>query len=346
MDIRAAGSMPRQVKKMSRPVPEIPQPLRLKGGPLLLIGHRGCSYPGYNQNTIRAFDKVASEGVPAIEFDVQLSSDRQLVVVHNLDLREVSTGNGKVSDTDTATLKSLCAGDPARGKDHIPLLPEVFDFFSSLEREVRPYIHLELKGENTGEMVGELFTEYVSAGKLDASDLLASSFNWQELKNLRRTRPTTRIALLDGAIRRSSVLAKTGKGAERYFGVIFAYGNEEYMLPRFNALDENLELLDQKCSDTAIRAFLAEVIRDCLGGRYYTDELLDTAWAMNAVSVNLWYRSVTPDFVEKAHARGLAVYVYTVNAPDELLAVADMGVDGIFTDYYRDTAQILTDHQP
>ncbi len=63
---------------------------------MMLIGHRGCKYPGYNQNTIRAFEKVTSEGVPAIEFDVQLSSDKELVVVHNLDLEEVSTGRGEV----------------------------------------------------------------------------------------------------------------------------------------------------------------------------------------------------------------------------------------------------------
>jgi len=67
---------------------------------MILIGHRGCSYPGYNPNTIRAFDKVTQEGVPAIEFDVQLCGDGELVVFHNLDLKEVSNGKGKVSFSD------------------------------------------------------------------------------------------------------------------------------------------------------------------------------------------------------------------------------------------------------
>lgn len=313
---------------------------------MLLIGHRGCKYPGYNQNTIRAFEKVASEGVPAIEFDVQLSADGQLVVVHNLDLEEVSTGKGEVSKTDASTLKSLYAGDPARGKDRIPLLPEVFDFFASLARELRPVIHIELKGENTGRQVGELFSEYVSAGKLDAADLLVSSFSRQELKTLRQIRPQAKIALLDGAIRRSILLAKAGTEAVRYFGVIFANGNEEYMLPRFSSLAENHKLLDQKCGDTRIRAHLAEEIMACLGGRYYTDELLDTACAMNAVSVNLWYRTVTREFIEKAHARGLAVLVFTVNSADDLQAMAAMGVDGIFTDYYADAALVMAHYKP
>ncbi len=313
---------------------------------LLLIGHRGCKYPGYNQNTIRAFEKVTAEGVPAVEFDVQLCADGRLVVVHNLDLEEVSTGKGDVSSTDSATLKSLYAGDPARGKDRIPFLPEVFDFFASLAPETRPAIHMELKGGNTGRPVSELFTEYVAAGKLDASDLLTSSYNWQELKALREICPTAKIALLDGAIRRTPLLARTGKEAEHYFTEIFANGNEEYMLPRFTSLAKNLEFLNQKYSDPRIRALLAEEMEACLGGRYYTEELLDTACAMNAMSINLWYRTVTPKFIEKAHALGLAVFVYTVNAPDELQALVDIGIDGIFTDYYADAARLLTNHKP
>jgi glycerophosphoryl diester phosphodiesterase len=34
--------------------------------------------------------------------------------------------------------------------------------------------------------------------------------------------------------------------------------------------------------------------------------------------------------------------VYTVNDPEELLAVTNTGVDGIFTDYYLESTRILT----
>ena len=308
---------------------------------MLLIGHRGCKYPGYNQNTIRSFEKVTAEGVPAIEFDVQLCADGELVVVHNLDLEEVSTGKGEVSSTDAATLKSLYAGDPTIGKDRIPFLPAVFDFFASCEAESRPAIHLELKGGNTGRQSGELFMKYVAANKLDTADLLVSSFNWKELEALRAICPDAKIALLDGAIRRDLLLKKTGSDAERYFADVFAYGNEDYMLPRYASLDENLTLLEEKCDDESIRALLAEEIEACLTGQYYTDELLDTAVAMNAASVNLWFQTVSPEFIQKAHDRGLAVFVYTVNNPDELKAMADLGVDGIFTDFYAEAEQLL-----
>lgn len=310
---------------------------------MLLIAHRGCTYPGYNQNTIRSFEKVTSEGVAAIEFDVQLSADGELVVVHNLDLEEVSTGTGEVSSTDSATLRTLYAGDPERGKDRIPFLGEVFDFFASKEQAERPVIHMELKGDNTGTKAGKLFNQYVDEGKLDVSDMLASSFNWNELKAFREVCPTAGIALLDGAIRRNVLLEKTGPEGGRYFAEIFAYGNEDYMLPRFPVLADNLNFIEKACPDQELRQILTREIETCLEGGYYTDALLDAAVEMKATSVNLWYRTVSAEFIEKAHAQGLLVLVYTVNTAEEWREMQKMGIDGIFTDFHAEAKQALNE---
>ncbi len=308
---------------------------------MILIGHRGCSYPGFNQNTIRAFEKVASEEIPAIEFDVQLCGDGQLVVVHNLDLEEVSNGTGKVFATDSHTIKNLYAGDPGRGKDRIPFLPDVFDFFASYPPEKRPAIHLELKGDGTGRPSGELLAKYVASGILQYSDVLVSSFNWQELENIRKICPAIAIALIDGSIRRSVLIEKAGLEVSYYFERILANGTEQYMFPRFSTLAENIELLDKECANSQLNTILAEEIEACLNGKYYTDELLDTACEMNAESVNIWHLTVTPQFIDKAHQRGLAVLVYTVNDPEKLQALVQIGVDGIFTDYYSASARVL-----
>ncbi len=310
---------------------------------MLLIGHRGCYYPGYNQNTIRAFKKVTSEGVPAIEFDVQLCSDGHLVVIHNLDLEEVSTGNGKVSTTDSRTLKTLYAGDPIRGKDHIPFLPEVLDFFASVSPEHRPAIHLELKGENTSSPTGKLLTKYIATGKLHLSDILVSSCNLQELKHFHSVCPTIRIALLEGSIHRKQLLKKIGVESECYLERVFSCGRENYMFPRFIALADNLTLLDQECPDPRVRSLLAEEMKMCLSGAPYTDKLLEAACNMDAVSINLWHRSVTPQFIDKAHDCGLKVLVFTVNSGNDLQACAKIGVDGIFTDYYLEAVRLLAD---
>jgi len=42
---------------------------------------------------------------------------------------------------------------------------------------------------------------------------------------------------------------------------------------------------------------------------------------------------VNADFVRSAHERGLKVFVYTVNHPEDIARMAAVGVDGIFTDF-------------
>lgn len=308
---------------------------------MLLIGHRGCYYPGFNQNTLRAFAKVAAEGVAAIEFDVQLSADGKLVVIHDLQLEEVSTGTGRVAATHSDAIKKLYSGDPARGKDQIPFLEEVFDFFAAFDDQRRPIIQLELKGEGTGVVTAQLLSEYVEAGRLCYENFLLSSFNWDELNCLRQICPTVKIGLLDGCIRREVMLQKLGAGYENYFEDVFYHGGENYMFPRWPLLSDNLALLENLITEPGVREVFKAEIGSCLTGDYYNDQLLDAACEMGAYSLNLWFGSLNASFVEKAHSRDLAVFVYTVNRADHLLAMAEMGVDGIFTDYYSEAKETL-----
>ena len=44
-------------------------------------------------------------------------------------------------------------------------------------------------------------------------------------------------------------------------------------------------------------------------------------------------QSLTQQYVDEAHRRGLQLYVYTVNTVDEIRAMKKMGVDGIFCNY-------------
>ena len=54
---------------------------------------------------------------------------------------------------------------------------------------------------------------------------------------------------------------------------------------------------------------------------------------LNAYSVNQSIEFIYSDFVMEAHDLGLKVFVYTVNEPDDIKRMEDMGVDGVFTDY-------------
>lgn len=54
---------------------------------------------------------------------------------------------------------------------------------------------------------------------------------------------------------------------------------------------------------------------------------------LDAYSINLSSKLVAQKLVDEAHGHGLKVLVYTVNQPDDILRMINMGVDGVFCDY-------------
>ncbi len=60
-------------------------------------------------------------------------------------------------------------------------------------------------------------------------------------------------------------------------------------------------------------------------------------------AVHPFVSSVTPELVAAAHERGLAVNVWTVNSPDDMRALVEMGADGLVTDRLGDALAVVRD---
>jgi glycerophosphoryl diester phosphodiesterase len=90
-----------------------------RGRPLL-GGHRGnpAEHP---ENTLASFRSAIELGVEIIECDVHLSSDGELVVIHDHTLDRTTDGAGLVFQYELAELRALDAG----GGERLPLLSEV-----------------------------------------------------------------------------------------------------------------------------------------------------------------------------------------------------------------------------
>jgi len=62
-------------------------------------------------------------------------------------------------------------------------------------------------------------------------------------------------------------------------------------------------------------------------------QAIERALALGAEAINPSRFVVTSELIEAAHRAELAVYVYTVDAEDDMRRLVDMGVDGLFTNF-------------
>lgn len=118
--------------------------MNIKG--TLIIAHRGaCAYAP--ENTMAAFQKAVGFGADGIEFDVKLSQDGELVIIHDQTVDRTTNGTGKVKDLTKDELRQLDAGSsfsPDFKNEKIPLLRDVLENFSD-----KLLINIELTNYST-----------------------------------------------------------------------------------------------------------------------------------------------------------------------------------------------------
>jgi len=112
----------------------------------VIFAHRGASSHA-PENTLAAFRLAIDHGAKAIELDVQLSKDREVVVFHDTNLDRTTDGTGRIKDYTLSELSDLNAGIsfyPAYQNEKIPTLAQVLDF---LPLDI--LINIELKNAQT-----------------------------------------------------------------------------------------------------------------------------------------------------------------------------------------------------
>lgn len=159
-----------------------------------IYAHRGSSGT-HPENTLAAFKEAARLPVYGVEFDVHLTKDRELVVIHDETINRTSNGSGFVKDMTLEELRIYDFGswfsEDYKGET-IPTLEEVLQVFL----EVHHHINIELKSDIFPyDGMEEQVLALVLSLQLE-SRVLISSFNHEAIRKVKRLQPELQTAVL------------------------------------------------------------------------------------------------------------------------------------------------------
>jgi glycerophosphoryl diester phosphodiesterase len=159
----------------------------------VIFAHRGASAHA-PENTLAAFELALAQQADAIELDVKLSSDGQVVVHHDTTMERTTNGHGRLKDLKLTELRSLDAGSSFSEKfrgEKIPTLDEVFEMVGK-----RTIINVELTNYSTpGDDLVETVCRLVKKHKMQ-KHVLFSSFFASNLAKARSYLPDVPLGLL------------------------------------------------------------------------------------------------------------------------------------------------------
>ncbi len=141
----------------------------------LVFGHRGA--PMFAQeNTLLSFKKAIEFGVKAIELDVHLTKDEQVIVFHDFNLIRLADRKDEIENLNYDQIKSFDISkkwNSVHGAQHIPLLKDVID----LLKPSNIIINIEIKSKRLiPTKIVELVNDIIIENEIE-NKCIVSSFN-------------------------------------------------------------------------------------------------------------------------------------------------------------------------
>ena len=279
------------------------------------------------ENTLYAYQYAIENGAATIECDMQLTKDGELVMTHNpvLDPNFVMDKDGNyveenkyiINKLTLEELKDFNVGHINKDTEYydlhgrtqittdvsIPTLRELFELVrDSGDKDIR--LSIEAKGypdpacgllyenRNAPEDILPVFNDLVKEFGFEDRVLL-QSMDWEFLKEMKKLNPDIE--------------------------TVGIYSEE----PDWGEADSVTLWLDK------------EEASPWLGGlniHDFDDDPLKAAKELDIDVISPYFEEIDEDYVKEAHSLGIKVVVWTVNAPEDIEKMYDMGVDGIISD--------------
>ncbi|ACL70066.1 glycerophosphodiester phosphodiesterase [Halothermothrix orenii] len=158
-----------------------------------IIGHRGAAGLA-PENTQISFEMASQSGIDGVEFDVQMTKDKKLVVIHDHDVKRITKEDGLVKDFTLTEIKKLDAGgyfSPEYKGQQILTLEETLDLVKDFN-----IINLEIKnGPVIYPEIEEKVIYVIKQFKLE-DKIIISSFNHYTLNKIKQIEPDIKTGVL------------------------------------------------------------------------------------------------------------------------------------------------------
>jgi len=121
----------------------------VEGDEFTIIAHRGAS-AYFPENTLPAFEGAIAMGADMVELDVQLTSDKEVVVFHDEKISRCTDGWGKIANHTLAELKKLDAGSWYSKDFQNTRIPTLAEALSVCKNKIA--VNIEIKTEAVSKM--------------------------------------------------------------------------------------------------------------------------------------------------------------------------------------------------
>ncbi|CAH1224106.1 Glycerophosphodiester phosphodiesterase [Paenibacillus allorhizoplanae] len=158
---------------------------------VLVIAHRGAKGEA-PENTLGAFRLGIEQGCDAIELDVHLSKDGEIIVIHDFTIDRTTDRKGVVHEMTLSELKQADAGRWFSSQyegERIPTLEEVFDL-------VPPEVMINVEIKDSYDRKLEPALAELMKRKDRVHNVVVSSFDHKSLLFLKLLLPEAKIGLL------------------------------------------------------------------------------------------------------------------------------------------------------
>ena len=165
----------------------------------IVLGHRGW-LDRYPENTLVSLRAALDLGGDALEFDLHLSRDGHIVVMHDATVDRTTDGTGRVEEKTLAELRQLDAGSwfaPEFAGERVPTLEEVLDLAPP-----DVLLYAEVK-----DCRPEMIERLVPYARKRAASMIVHSFGAEFLEGFHAAAPGVRTGLL-GNVTKLDLLAE------------------------------------------------------------------------------------------------------------------------------------------